>query len=74
MAIRVRVFYCDPLPQVPKLIANSPEEVLRRMRRMDSRELQFQTMNLGHPRDVSFISFYQLHHQRYSIYMEIEKA
>ena len=67
-------YYLDPVLEVPSFVADSPEEVLHCVQRADDRKLLFQTVDVGHPTDVSLIPFYQLHHQRYSVYVQLDRG
>jgi hypothetical protein len=48
---------------VPALLSNTPAVAVQ--------SLVFQTKGLGQPRDVTLIPFYQLQHQRYSVYWNL---
>ncbi len=38
--------------------------------RMEDRPLGFETFNVGRPRDVELIPFYEMHHRRYGVYWD----
>ncbi|MEZ4669435.1 MAG: glycoside hydrolase family 127 protein [Anaerolineae bacterium] len=58
-----------PVPQVPVLVG-SAQDVLAKVKPADG-ELAFRTEGLGSPHDVELIPFYQLHHQRYTVYWQL---
>ncbi len=59
-----------PVPEVPVLMG-TPEEVLAKMEAVTGKALAFQTKGNGRPHDVVLMPFYQVHHQRYTVYWEL---
>jgi len=57
----------QPAPRVPVLVCD-PKELPSRIEPVAGKPLAFQTKGIGQPRDVSLMPFYQLHHQRYTVY------
>jgi len=64
-------YWQDPVPPVPKLVADSAEAAMARIERVPDQPLAFRTAQLGNPADLSLIPFYQLHHQRYAVYLQL---
>jgi uncharacterized protein len=58
-----------PDPAVPVLIGDT-NSILKHIE-ATSRPLVFQTRKLGQPEDVMLIPFYQMHHERYSVYWKV---
>ncbi|MBI5387336.1 MAG: glycoside hydrolase family 127 protein [Verrucomicrobia bacterium] len=56
-----------PAPEVPVLVCDAGE-VLKHVEPVAGQPLRFRTKDLGRPQDVSLIPFYEMHHQRYSVY------
>ncbi len=57
-------------PEVPVFVCGI-SELISHIQPLGSKPLAFQTKGIGKPRDVSLIPFYQLHHQRYSVYWQV---
>jgi len=36
--------------------------------------LTFETVGIGRPRDVTMIPYHRLHHERYTIYWQLERG
>lgn len=58
-----------PAPEALVLVCNA-DEVLKRVEPVSGRPLAFRTKGLARPQDVLLIPFYQMHHQRYSVYWQ----
>jgi uncharacterized protein len=58
-----------PDPAVPVLIGDT-NSLLKHIK-STSTPLVFQTRKLGRPEDVTLIPFYQMHHERYSVYWNV---
>ena len=56
---------------VPQVVASVPT-LLSNTVPVPGQPLNFQTVGLGEPRDINLIPFYQLQHQRYSVYWSLE--
>jgi DUF1680 family protein len=56
---------------VPQVIASVPS-LLSNTVPVPGQPLNFQTVGVGEPRDINLIPFYQLQHQRYSVYWSLE--
>jgi DUF1680 family protein len=59
-----------PDPGVPMLAA-STNDLLNHIKPITGRPLTFQTSGIGRPVDVTMIPFYEMHHQRYSVYWRL---
>ena len=59
-----------PAGTVPTLVADAPT-LLSNTVPMAGQPLTFKTVGLGRPKDVTLIPFYQLQHQRYSVYWNL---
>lgn len=59
-----------PVPQVPVLKGTS-ETILNSIEPVDGKPLTFKTRGIGSPDDVQLIPFYQMHHQRYTVYWQL---
>jgi DUF1680 family protein len=59
-----------PTPLAPLFVANTTT-LLQNTVPVTNQPLTFATHSLGQPRDVTLIPFYQLHHQRYSVYWKL---
>lgn len=66
-------YYQDPVPESPKLRGTTWEAALARIERADDQQLAFRTVSSGNAGNVSLIPFYRLHHQRYTIYMQLSE-
>src|ERR1700677_3829324 len=60
-----------PARVVPQVVASVPT-LLSNTVPVPGQPLNFQTVGLGEPRDINLIPFYQLQHQRYSVYWSLE--
>ncbi|HXB60700.1 MAG TPA: beta-L-arabinofuranosidase domain-containing protein [Candidatus Acidoferrales bacterium] len=56
---------------VPQVVASIPT-LLSNTVPVPDQSLNFQTVGLGEPRDINLMPFYQLQHQRYSVYWSLE--
>jgi uncharacterized protein len=59
-----------PSPEAPVFVV-SAENLLSHIEPVASQPLTFRSQGIGRPADVTFIPFYQLHHQRYSVYWKL---
>jgi len=59
-----------PTPDVPVLIADG-KPVDQWVERVGDKSLQFKTVGVGRPEDVSLIPFHEAHHQRYTVYWDL---
>ena len=59
-----------PTPEVPVLTCDA-EALLDSISPVVDKPLTFQTKGIGNPRDITLIPFYQMHHQRYSVYWSV---
>ncbi len=59
-----------PSPEVPVFVS-SAADLLKHIKPVKGQPLTFQTQELGRPRDVTLIPFYQMHRQRYSVYWKL---
>jgi uncharacterized protein len=59
-----------PAPEVP-VFACGKQDLIEHTTRVDSRPLAFRTQGVGRPEDVTLAPFYQIHHQRYSVYWRV---
>jgi hypothetical protein len=59
-----------PTPDVPVLVVE-PQELLSHVKTVPERPLAFRTQDIGRPSDVTLTPFYQIHHQRYSVYWDL---
>lgn len=65
-----RMRYLDrPAQEVPTLLTDpsNPDDWIEPV---EGEPLTFRTVNVGRPEDVTLLPFYQLHHQRYTIYWD----
>ena len=58
---------------VPQVVADVPT-LLNNTAPVPGQPLTFQTKGLGEPRDITLIPFYQIQHQRYSVYWNLESS
>jgi len=65
-----RAYENVPTPDVPVLVADG-KPVDEWVKRVSGKALQFKTVGVGRPRDVSLIPFYRAHHQRYTVYWDL---
>src|ERR1035437_3261647 len=59
-----------PAPEAPVFVGDMAK-LLKQIEPVAGRLLTFRTHDLGQPRDVTLIPFYQLHRQRYSVYWKL---
>ena len=59
-----------PSPAAP-LFVGDKRELVNHMALVPGKALTFRTKNIGQPRDVTLIPFYQMHHQRYTVYWQV---
>jgi len=59
-----------PDPEVPVFVAEE-NSLLKHIKPVSSQPLTFRTKNLGKPDDVTFIPYYELSDERYSIYWSV---
>ncbi len=59
-----------PTPDVPVLVAND-RPVDEWVERVSDKAMEFRTVGVGRPGDVSLVPFYQAHHQRYTVYWDL---
>jgi hypothetical protein len=59
-----------PNPTVPVFVCDTGK-LLKHIKPLAGRPLAFRTHGIGRPQDVTLIPFYQLHHQRYSVYWKL---
>jgi hypothetical protein len=57
-------------PTAPVFVS-MPDQLLSHIKPFFRRPLAFRTHDLGQPRDVTLIPFYQMHRQRYSVYWKL---
>jgi DUF1680 family protein len=62
-----------PAPDAPVFIGEAGT-ILKRVRPVAGEPLKFRTHDLGRPRDVTLIPFYQMHRERYSVYWKVLSA
>ncbi len=61
-----------PVPPVPALVG-SKESIVANIQPVAGEALTFRSVGIGSPTDVTLIPFYQLHHQRYTVYWRVEE-
>jgi len=59
-----------PEPKIPVLVTDG-QPATRWLRPVAGKPLAFQTQGAGRPAEVSFLPFYQTHHERYSVYWDL---
>jgi DUF1680 family protein len=59
-----------PAVTVPLVVSDIPT-ILSNIVSVSGQPLTFQTMGLGEPRDITFVPFYQVQHQRYAVYWNL---
>ena len=59
-----------PDPEAPVLVCEA-KDLLSHVKQVAVGSLAFRTQGLGKPQDVSLIPFYQMHHQRYTVYWKV---
>ena len=59
-----------PTPNVPVLVADG-KPVDEWIKRVPGKSLQFKTVGVGRPNDVSLIPFHEAHHQRFTVYWDL---
>jgi len=62
-----------PAPDAPVFIGDAGT-MLKQVKPVAGEPLKFRTHDLGRPRDVTLIPFYQLHRERYSVYWKVLSA
>ena len=63
-------FFDRSTPEVPKLLAD-PSNVKEWIEPVEGQPLTFRTAEVGRPNDVTLRPYYQLNHQRYTIYWDL---
>lgn len=63
-------FFDRPTPEVPKLLAD-PSNVKEWVEPVEGQPLTFRTTDVGRPNDVTLRPYYQLNHQRYTLYWDL---
>jgi hypothetical protein len=59
-----------PSPEVPVFVCGK-KDLIEHTTWVPDRPLAFRTHDIGHPDDVTLAPFYQVHHQRYSVYWRL---
>ncbi|HEX9047364.1 MAG TPA: beta-L-arabinofuranosidase domain-containing protein [Verrucomicrobiae bacterium] len=59
-----------PAPAAPMFVTTAAD-LLTRVEPVSGHPLTFRTRGIGRPEDVTLIPFYELHHQRYSVYWKL---
>ncbi len=59
-----------PDPSGPMFVTTA-DELLKHVQPVHGRPLKFRTDGIGRPDDVTLIPFYEMHHQRYSVYWKL---
>jgi uncharacterized protein len=59
-----------PDPSAPMFVTTA-ENFLSQVKTMRGAPLTFRTHGIGRPEDVTLVPFYELHHQRYSVYWQL---
>jgi DUF1680 family protein len=62
-----------PTPPVPVLVG-SEQTILAGIQPAVGKPLTFHSKGIGKPNDVELIPFYRLHHQRYTVYWQVENG
>ena len=57
-------------PSAP-MFATASGELLKHVKPVRGQPLTFRTDDIGRPQDVTLIPFYEMHHQRYSVYWKL---
>jgi hypothetical protein len=57
-----------PIPRLPVLVDN--DRPISEWLTKDPASLVFKTTNTGRPQELTFLPFYQLHHNRYAVYLD----
>jgi len=65
-----KAFANRPTPDVPVLVAGG-KPVDQWIERVPGQAIQFKTVGVGRPNDVSLIPFYKAHHQRFTVYWDL---
>jgi hypothetical protein len=66
-------FVALPVPSAPHLAGDSAA-LLAALHPVQGPSLTFRTEGIGRPRDLTFIPFYRVHHERYAIYWPTDAA
>jgi DUF1680 family protein len=59
--------------EVPILVGDA-REIVRQIKPSAGSALTFQTMGIGHPRDVSLMPYYRIAHERYNLYWKTQPS
>lgn len=59
-----------PDPSVPVFVTTT-SQLLKHVKPVSGQPLTFRTDGIGDPQDVTLIPFYDMHHQRYSVYWQL---
>lgn len=59
-----------PDPSVPVFVTTT-SQLLKHVKPVSGQPLTFRTDGIGRPQDVTLIPFYEMHHQRYSVYWQL---
>lgn len=62
-----------PTPPVPVLVG-SEQTILAGIQPSAGKTLTFHSKGIGKPNDVELVPFYRLHHQRYTVYWQVENG
>ena len=62
-----------PVPAAP-MLATTAGDLLKHVKPVAGSSLTFRTDGIGRPQDVTLIPFYEMHHQRYSVYWQLISA
>jgi DUF1680 family protein len=65
-----RPYHGTPTPIVPDLVTGG-KPIDQWLKPIPNRPLEFKTVGVGRPTDVSLIPFYKAHHQRYTVYWDL---
>ena len=57
-------------PSAP-MFATTPDELIKRVKPVRGQPLTFRTDGIGRPDEVTLSPFYEMHHQRYSVYWKL---
>jgi DUF1680 family protein len=60
-------------PAAP-MFATTPGKLLKHVKPVRGQPLTFRTHGIGRPQDVTLIPFYEMHHERYTVYWELLSA
>ncbi|MDP6544304.1 MAG: glycoside hydrolase family 127 protein [Phycisphaerae bacterium] len=65
-----RAYHGTPTPDVPDLVTEG-KPAAEWTKPVSGKPLEFKTVGVGRPADVSLIPFYKAHHQRYTVYWDL---